>query len=144
MKPLEALLLTVLGGFAAIFLFLSKDYNATAALFPRLIAIASLLFLAGIIGGRRRENSNFEIRNSKFTGLRPSIIAVQGAYILLIYLFGFFPATFLFLLVAPVQMRYERRGIVLAHGVVFTLALAGSFLWLFNIQMPAGAIWDLW
>jgi hypothetical protein len=138
MKRLEILLLIVLGGFAAVFLFLSKDYNPTAALFPQYIAIASLLFLALIIGGRRPISEVQEI------GLRPPIIAVQGAYLVLIYLVGFFAATFLFLLIAPIQMGYKRWGIVLVHGVVFTLVLAGSFLWLFNIQFPTGALWELW
>ena len=142
MKRLEILLLTVLGGFAALFLFLSRDYNSTAALFPKYIAIASLLFLALIVWGARRENSNFEIRNSNFPLHR--IIAVQGAYLVLIDLVGFFAATFLFLLIAPIQMGYKRWGIVLVHGVVFTLVLAGSFLWLFNIQFPTGALWELW
>jgi hypothetical protein len=40
MKKLEALLFAILGGFALTFLLLTRDYNPTAALFPRLIAIA--------------------------------------------------------------------------------------------------------
>ena len=80
----------------------------------------------------------------EFPRLRPPIIAGQGAYVVLIYLLGFFPATLLYLSIAPLQLRYERWGIVLVHSAVLTLALAGSFLWLFNIQLPTGAIWDLW
>ena len=56
MKPLEILLLAILGGFVAIFLLLSREYNPTAALFPQRIAIASLLFLAVLII-RARANS---------------------------------------------------------------------------------------
>ena len=58
MKRLEILLLAILGGFTAVFLFLTKDYNPTAALFPRIIAVVSLLFLIGGLrdGGRSRES----------------------------------------------------------------------------------------
>jgi hypothetical protein len=143
MTRLEVLLLTVLGGFAAIFLFLSKDYNPTAGLFPRYIAIASLLFLALTIWGRKQETSTFDLRPSNFPQL-PRILAVQGAYLVLIYLAGFFFATFVFLLIAPIQMCYRRRSIVAVHAAVLTLILAGSVLWLFNIHMPTGVLWDLW
>ena len=43
---MEAILLVVLAGFAVLFLFLSKDYGVTAALFPRVVASASLVFIA--------------------------------------------------------------------------------------------------
>ena len=43
---MEALLLVVLAGFAVLFLFLSKDYGVTAALFPRVVASASFVFIA--------------------------------------------------------------------------------------------------
>ena len=151
MKPLEILLLAILGGFVAIFLFLSREYNPTAALFPQWIAIASLLFLAVLII-RARANSvtltEFEVQNSvnvtELVPRRSAVFFLQGAYIVLIYLFGFFAATFLYLFVAPVQLRYQRRGVVFAHAVFFTVVLAGSFLWLFDVQFPSGAIWDLW
>ena len=41
MKKLEVLLFVILGGFAITFLFLSREYNSTAALFPKLIAVSS-------------------------------------------------------------------------------------------------------
>ena len=144
---LEALLLATLGGFAALFLVLSKDYNSTAALFPQWIALASLAFLAVLIIRLvvRSKEPHEPPEPPEELGKRPTaIVLVEGAYIILIFLAGFFAATFFFLLIAPVQMRYERRGVVLMHAVVLTLMLAGSFSWLFNIQLPTGAIWDLW
>ena len=149
-QTLERLLLALLGGFAAIFLFLSRGYNPTAALFPQVIAIASLVFLAALVIrtfiGTNRVSETPEDIEAPAGGLisRSAIFGLQGAYILLIYLLGFFAATFLFLLTAPVQLHYKRRGIVLAHAAVLTLVLAGSFLWLFDIQLPSGAVWDLW
>jgi hypothetical protein len=143
MNPLEVLLLTILGGFSALFLFLSKDYNPTAALFPQAIAVATLIFLAllviRIIWGRRPSSPVPKLGTGQIM-----IFAVQGVYVLLIYALGFFAATLLFLFIAPVQLRYKRWGIVVANSVLLTAALTGSFLWLFNIQLPGGAIWDLW
>lgn len=144
MKPLEILLLTVLGGFAAIFLLLSKGYNPTAALFPQWIAIASLLFLAVVVIQLIVRSNPIPESRELGAASRTAIFLVQGAYIAVIYLLGFFPATLVFLLIAPIQMRYKRWSVVVLHGVVLTLALAGSFLWLFNVQLPTGAIWDLW
>lgn len=143
MKPLEVLLLTILGGFTAIFLFLSKDYNPTAALFPRAVAVATLLFLVVLVI-RSVVRPNSALPSSEQSVSRVAIFAVQGTYVLLIYMLGFFAATLLFLLIAPVQLRYRRWGVVVAHSVLLTAVLTGSFLWLFNIQLPTGAVWDLW
>ena len=150
MKKLELVLLAILGGFALTFLVLSREYSSTAALFPRLIAVASLLFLVlGRMGrtqgieGRRPISPHGEI------GLRPSIpcvrpiLALQAGYVVFIYLIGFFVATLLYLILAPIQLRYQRRGVAIATSVVLTLLLAGSFMWLFDIQLPAGAIWEM-
>jgi hypothetical protein len=165
MKSIETLLLAVLGGFTAVCLYLTKEFNETAALFPRVIAIASLVFCAVLIfreiWGRRKGNmgsdpsrdesrvDSTEIPQRRgsdpiFPFLRPQILAGQAAYILLIYLLGFFIATLGFLLIAPAQIGYKRSGIVSIHAVLVTLALTGSFMWLFNVQLPAGAVWDLW
>jgi hypothetical protein len=169
MKKLEVLLLATLGGFAVTFLVLSRDYNATAAQFPRLIAAASLLFLVlAVIGGRG--NSTLTRRsaapspNGRGIDLntvplplgegaaerrvrvelpRPPTLALQAGYVFLIYLIGFFPATLFYLILAPLQLRYPRPGVAIATGLVLTLLLAGSFMWLFDIQIPQGAIWEV-
>ena len=149
MKSLETLLLAVLGGFTAVCLYLTREFNETAALFPRVIAIASLVFCGVLmirgIWGRRKNSSNFRpAANVEEFFLRPQILAVQAAYIICIYLLGFFIATLSFLLIAPAQNGYKRWGIVSIHAVLVTLALTGSFIWLLNVQLPAGAVWDLW
>ena len=150
-EALEAVLLILFGGFAAVFLILSRDYNYTAALFPRYIAIVSLLSLAALIVQLFRHSvrssgaSDEEVIEPSAGAIsRPVVFALQGAYILFIYVLGFFAATFLFLLIAPIQLRYKRWRVVVVQSLVVTLAVAGSFLWLFNIQLPAGVIWDLW
>jgi tripartite tricarboxylate transporter TctB family protein len=140
MKKLEVLLFVILGGFAATFLFLSREYNSTAALFPKLIAIASLLFLAGGIVSQKFSNMGSD---PSLLDFKPSMLALQGGYVVVIYLLGFFVATLLYLIVAPMQLRYPHRGIAVAISVVLTLLLAGSFMWLFDIQLPPGAIWEM-
>ena len=150
-EPLEAVLLVLLGGFAAVFLILSRDYNSTAALFPQGIAIVSLLSLAALIVQQFRHSVRSSaasdekiIEPSAGSVSRPVVFALQGAYILFIYLLGFFAATFLFLLIAPLQLRYKSWRVVAVQSLVVTLAVAGSFLWLFDIRLPAGVIWGLW
>ena len=170
MKKLELVLLAILGGFALTFLVLSREYSSTAALFPRLIAVASLLFL---VLGRMVRTSR--IRPSPGASRHPlpkgeghvedlpspsgrgwreapgegrildvrTILALQAGYVAFIYLLGFFVATLLYLILAPIQLRYQRRGVAIATSVVLTLLLAGSFMWLFDIQLPAGAIWEM-
>ena len=150
-EPLETVLLILFGGFAAVFLILSRDYNSTAALFPRCVAIVSLLSLAALIvqlfshSVRTSGASDEEVIEPSAGAIsRPVIFGLQGAYILFIYVLGFFTATLLFLLIAPIQLRYKRWRVVVVQSLVVTLVAAGSFLWLFNIQLPAGVIWDLW
>jgi hypothetical protein len=135
MKKLEVLLLATLGGFALTFLVLSRDYNATAAQFPRLIAVASLVFLvlARISGGKTGPDPVFP----------PPMLALQAGDVFLIYFVGFFPATLLYLILAPLQLQYPRPGVAIATGLVLTLLLAGSFMWLFDIHLPTGAIWEM-
>jgi hypothetical protein len=148
MKRLELLLLVILGGFALTFLFLSRDYNPTAALFPRFIAFASLVFLGltrMVSGAAVTENQN-ETAGTDMPdteSLPIPILAVEAGYVVLIYLIGFFLATLLYLIVAPIQLRYARRGVAFAASVMLTLMIAGSFMWLFDIQLPPGAIWEL-
>ena len=146
---LECVALLLLGGCAALFLVLSSSYSATASLFPRWVAIASLLSLAGLIvqlvarrnspgapDGRTTEPT-FEIVSRK------AIFAGQAAYIVVIYLFGFFAATFMFLMIAPIQMRFNRWRLVLAQSVIVTVVIAGAFVWIFKTELPRGVIWDL-
>jgi Tripartite tricarboxylate transporter TctB family len=143
MKRLEVLLFVILGGFAATFLFLSREYNSTAALFPKSIAIASLVFLAAGIAVDRIEGRRGNSGSDPEFGLRPSILFLQAGYVVVIYLIGFFAATVLYLIIAPIQLRYERWGVAIGTSVVLTVALVVSFMWLFDIQLPPGAIWEM-
>src|SRR4030095_8451285 len=131
MKKLEGLLLAILGGFAVTFLFLSREYNSTAALFPRLIAVASLLFLVlSRVSGTSGPAAPAVAPEAPDTGfsLRPPILALQAGYVVFIYLLGFFTATLLYLIAAPIQLRYERRAGVIVTGVGLNPLLSVFFL----------------
>ena len=141
MNHLETLLLVILGGFAATFWILSRDYNPTAALFPSGIAIACLVLVSVLI--TRSKKSRAEESIPGFSAQLPAL-GLQAVYVCFMYLIGFLGTTLVFLLVAPFQMGYTRRTVIMTHAVILTLVLAASFLWLFNVRLPAGIIWDLW
>src|SRR5262245_23527999 len=147
---LEHVALVLLGGCAVLFLVISRSYNPTAALFPRWVAITSLLALAALTVQlvRRRDFSSApdeQATEPAFETVSPTaVLAAQGVYIVLIYLFGLFAATLLFLVVAPIQMRYSRWGVVLAQSIVLTVVTVGTFLWIFQAELPRGVVWDLW
>jgi len=146
----EGLLLVLLAGFAAGFLALSSDYNPTAALFPRLVAIVSLLLVIALVVQQLRPQGSSPggsaqtIVAGKGAQSPVAVFAFQGVYLLLIYTFGFFCATLFFLFMAPLQMGYRRWRVLILESAFMTFALAGSFLWLLNVPLPAGVIWALW
>jgi hypothetical protein len=145
--PLEALLLILLGGFSVAFIVLSKDYGATAALFPRwvaTVAIVALLLALPTEVLRRRKSATAEPAANSDSVAWPLILLLQGGYVFFIYLIGFSGATLLFLLFTPVLMHYRRWSVILLYGVLLTAAVAGSFLWLFNVRLPKGILWDMW
>jgi hypothetical protein len=146
---LESLLLIVLGGFALLFFISSKDSNPTAALFPRLVSAAALLllacdlFLGGVKSGKPPVAKEEPETHPQSSAWLPAM-GLQTGYLIFIYLIGFIPATFLFLLAAPWQMRYRRRPIIALHAILLTLAIFASFQWLFNVRLPKGFVGFPW
>lgn len=152
LAPLEILLLIILGGFAAVFLILTGQYNPTAALFPRWVAIASVLFLAAAVArqifgapkSRSREDDEEFVQPSPDAMPWPAVLGLQAGYILAIYLVGFTFATLLYLIAAPIQMRFRKWAIIAAQALGLTVVIAGSFIWFFHIRLPNGVLWNLW
>jgi hypothetical protein len=141
-----------LGGFAALFLILTWDYNPTAALFPRWVAVASILLVLTSVGNRifgkpkARLQSDDEEFPQPGPGAMPwpSVLALQAGYIFAIYLVGFTFATLLYLILGPIHMRYRRWGVIAAQAVFLTIIISGSFIWFFHIRLPKGILWNLW
>lgn len=148
-SALEAFLLAVLAGFSGLSLLLSKDYGTTAALFPRVIASASLAFIILDIvwehfsaGGERAKPQEKAPPNRGNTGwLAP--LTLQGGYIALIYITGFTTATFLYLLACPWQLRY-RNWIVILHAVLLTFVIVYTFHSVFHVRLPKGLLGIPW
>jgi len=148
---LEVFLLAILGGFCALFLILSENYNPTAALFPRWVAVASLIFLSWAVVAQlrgkprpRAEPSDEDYTPPSTEVMRwPAVLALQAVYIAGIYLLGFTVATVAYLVAAPAQLRYRRWPIIAAQAALLTLIVAGSFIWFFHIRLPKGTLWEL-
>lgn len=147
---MEALLLVVLAGFSAVFLFISKDYGATAALFPRVVASASLVFIAldilwkyvvvGKGGAKPHTTAPDPTNNSGWA----SPLALQAGYIGLIYVAGFSTATLIYLIVCPWQLRYRNWLVTILHAVLLTIAIVYTFHSVFHVRIPKGLLGIPW
>jgi len=131
---------------------LTWDYNPTAALFPRWVAIASVLLgLASVatqLHGEQKPRAQGYDEDFPQPGPGaipwPAVLALQAGYIFAIYLLGFTEATLLYLIVGPIQMHYRRWGIIAVQALFLTIIISGSFIWFFNIRLPKGVLWTLW
>ncbi len=128
------------------------DYNPTAALFPRWVALASMAFLAGSLGRRffgaqkpRAEEYDEEFPQPGPGALPwPAVLLLQTAYILAIYVVGFTVATLLYLIAGPIQMHYRRWAVITGQAIFLTGIVAGSIILFFHIRLPSGMLWNLW
>jgi len=146
----EALLLVVLAGFSVLFLFIAKDYGATAALFPRVVASASLVFLAldflckyFVVGKADAEPQAKPPDQTSNRGWS-SPLALQAGYIGLIYVAGFSTATLIYLTVCPWQLRYRNWLVTILHAVLLTFAVVYTFHSVFHVRLPAGLLGIPW
>jgi hypothetical protein len=147
---LEGLLLFILAGFAVSFLWMTKDYGATAALFPRVVAIASLGFIALDLFGQlsRREKTSAAPRaaTSETSGgvSWSSALALQAVYIGLIYVVGFSTATISYLIACPWHLRFRSWTVIVVHGVLLTVTIVYTFHSIFHVRLPKGMLGIPW
>lgn len=145
-QTLEGLLLVILAGFAALFLLVTKDYGTTAALFPRVVAAATLAFLAFDLGWQ------YFLAKKKFAPLRHdaevvpwwAALALQAGYIALIYIAGFSAATLAYLIACPWQLRYRRWAVTASHAVLLTFTIVYTFNSVFHVRLPKGLLGIPW
>lgn len=147
---MEAFLFAILAGFSALFLLVTKDYGATAALFPRVVASVSLVFIALDIlwnyfrAGKRRAESKgktfAQLSNNGWT----LPLALQASYIGLIYIAGFALATIIYLIACPWQLRYRNWIVMLLHAVALTFAIVYTFHFVFLVRLPKGLLGIPW
>lgn len=145
---LEGLLLLILTGFGVLFLWMSRDYGATAALFPRVVAIASLGFVALDLFGQssRRKTTSAPAGAEATSGSVswPAALALQAVYIGLIYIVGFATATLAYLIACPWHLRFRNRIVIVAHGVLLTVVVVYTFHTIFHVRLPKGLLGMPW
>jgi hypothetical protein len=149
-NKLEGLLLFILVAFAVLFLWVTKDYGATAALFPRVVAVVSLGFVALDLFGqfsRRRKKSATPRASSSVTSSGVfwfSALVLQAVYIGLIYVAGFSAATLTYLIVSPRHLRFRNWTAIIVHGVLLTVTIVYTFHSIFHVRMPKGMLGIPW
>src|SRR5207245_5316585 len=117
---LETGLLLILGGFALAFLFETTRLDPTAALFPRLVAEASLFLFAIALGFRFLGSGITAVQGAGFIAEKKpqnaisfsAALALQAGYITMVILLGFPIATLVYLLGCPRLMGYQRWRIL--------------------------------
>ncbi|HEX2931326.1 MAG TPA: tripartite tricarboxylate transporter TctB family protein [Candidatus Binatia bacterium] len=143
---LEAFLLAVLAGFSGLFLLATKDYGTTAALFPRVIALAALAFLVvDLVWGYVLAGKECGEPQAKTRAVTSSTgwvwpLALQGGYIALIYVAGLSTATLFYLVACPWQLRYRNWVITILHAVLLTLVIVYTFHYVFHVRLPKGLL----
>ncbi|MCC7184348.1 MAG: tripartite tricarboxylate transporter TctB family protein [Rhodocyclaceae bacterium] len=147
---LDVLLLLVLGIFAGAFLFDTRSYNATAALFPRLISIVTLVLIvwsialrvATVLGKHKREQEPEQAQSAGGEGALAWYwsVATMVGYFVLIYLAGFTVATLVYLLAMPLLLGYRKYLNIVLTGGIFTLAFVAVFTYVLHARIPAGIL----
>jgi putative tricarboxylic transport membrane protein len=146
----DVILMVVLGVFAGAFLLETRTYNPTAALFPRLVSIISLIFIIWTIGQRylalrgeaepspeREEEA--EVKGKGALEWYWSLGTMVG-YFVLIYLLGFTLVTLIYLLAIPFLLGYRKVKIVVITGVLWTVAFITVFTHVLHARIPEGIV----
>ena len=146
----DIVLMAVLGVFAGAFLLETRAYNPTAALFPRLVSIFSLVLIVWTIAQRcltlrRKARSSPDTKAEAGTKAEGALawywsLATMVGYFVLIYVLGFNLVTLIYLLVLPVLLGYRRYKIVLITGVLSTVAFVTVFSYVLHARIPEGIV----
>lgn len=146
----DIVLMAVLGIFAGAFLIETRSYNPTAALFPRLVSIVSLVFIVWTIAQRclalrRKAKSSPDTKAEAGRKGEGALawywsLATMVGYFVLIYLLGFTLVTLIYLLVVPLLLGYRRYKTVLITGVLSTAAFITVFSYVLHARIPEGIV----
>src|SRR5437899_4525836 len=120
----EILPLVILCGFALAFLLEATKLQQTAALFPRLVAEASLFVFVIALAFRLLKSSETTAvqQAASISAKKPpnatsfgAALTLQAAYVAAVFLLGFPIATLLYLVRSPRLLASHRRGLLLPH-----------------------------
>jgi len=138
-----------LAGFAVLFLFVTKDYGATAALFPRVVASVSLAFIvldlfSEFFRSGKKAPRAASLKQNLAGVSWSSALALQAGYIGLIYVAGFSAATLIYLIACPWQLRYRNWTVTILHAVLLTFTIVYTFHTVFHVRLPKGLLGIPW
>ena len=146
----DLFLLGIVGLFALAFLIDSRNYNPTAALLPRLVAVITiLLVIAAIIQhywktiyqDRPLARSDDENAQPKKGGLIWYYnLASVLVYFLLIFIIGLVWASLLYLLLAPFLLGYKKIKIVVCIAGFWIIFFVYVFTKILHARLPLGII----
>lgn len=137
-------------GFALLFLFVTKDYGATAALFPRVVALFCLAFISLDIfslylsRGKKPVKAPAETQQELSGVSWFAALALQAGYIGMIYISGFSTATLAYLIVCPWQLRYRHWIVTVVHATLLTVTVVYLFHTVFHVRLPKGVLGIPW
>ena len=146
---LEILLLVILCGFALAFLLETTKLQQTAALFPRLVAEASLFVFVIALAFRLLKSGEATVQHAtSISAKKPpnatsfgAALTLQAAYLAAVFLLGFPIATLMYLVVCPRLMGYQRWRILLPYSVLLTSAVFLAFAYVLHVRFPGGLLW---
>ena len=138
---MESLLLLILCGFAAAFLIATTKLGQTAAMFPRLVAEATLFaFVIGLVLRLLSRSAPATKRPPAATTFGAAV-TLQAGYVVMIVLTGFPIATLMYLLACPRLMGYQRWKILFAYAGLLTSAVFLAFAYVLHVRFPRGLLW---
>ena len=130
---------------AAVFLgmlVLAQGFPAEAALFPRIVAVAGLMLAGLLVAAPERHEA--EIFHSGEAGERHPVLSLAAApcFAVAVWLLGFYPASFLALLILPWLLGFRRPVLLLAIAVAAVVVIGLVFNVAMEIALPDGVVGD--
>jgi len=150
---LELVILVILGAFAFAFLIDTRSYNRIAALFPRLVSMATLLLILAYLVVRfwmsLKEEQPLEKEAEASVKGKGSIsghvsLAIMIGYFLAIFVLGLTWASLVYLLLVPVWMGYRRYRIIATTSILWVIAFVCIFHYVLHTRIPQGFMGDLY
>ncbi len=146
---MDIILMFVLGAFAAIFFVDTFNYNPTAALFPRVISIFSILCVVWTILRRIVTLSRSSPGTSEPAEARKedtmrwyTSAGTMVAYFILIHILGYTLTTLLYLVAIPVLLGYRKYKIIFLVGILWTVSFVAVFGYFLHTRIPGGLLGD--
>lgn len=145
---LDIILMVILGAFCTAFLIETYSFNPTAALFPRLVSIISLVLILWTITVRcwklsRKTQDVSQPREEVSARPEGSMVwyislVTMVSYYLLTYILGFTLVTLIYLLALPPFLGYKKYKIVFITGILWTAGFVYVFKYILHARVPEG------